>query len=117
MIFIIRRTSEWDEDVPPCPEAKKTEIDVWDKRTCTEDVFNARNLGNGVKWADNGTEHTIVTYGRCKIKRKIGIKTAWYITINTIGELLKFSDKYEPLIINKNDDGKPTIEIYDDYRE
>ena len=39
----------------------------------------------------------------------------WYIHIDTLGELLAFSQKYGELILNTLND--PSIEIYDTWRE
>ena len=41
----------------------------------------------------------------------------WIIEINSLDELIQFSEKYGELIITGNYKGLKEIEIYDDYRE
>ena len=42
----------------------------------------------------------------------------WKVQLNTLEDILNFSKKYGELIIdNSYNEGNPSIEIYDDYRE
>lgn len=49
-------------------------------------------------------------------KKKIGSKEKWCIKINSLEELLEFSDKYDDIVL-LNFGKIKMIEIYDDYRE
>ena len=57
----------------------------------------------------------------CKESKKIYTKNdhiCYKIEINTLEELIKFSNKYGKLVFaSKAGEGLPYIEIYDDYRE
>ena len=41
-----------------------------------------------------------------------GLFKSWHVEINSLEELVNFSNKYGTLVFNED-----TIEIYDDYRE
>ena len=47
-----------------------------------------------------------------------GVIDAWYYEINSLEELIKFSEKHGDIIISShNASVTPTLEIYDGYRE
>ncbi len=56
---------------------------------------------------------------RGPIVRDLGPKTAWFIELDTLADLLAFRDTYGDIILSKawDDPGTYELEIYDDHRE
>jgi hypothetical protein len=53
------------------------------------------------------------------IVRELGPKTAWFIDLDTLADLLAFQDRYGEIIVKQawDDPGTYELEIYDDHRE
>lgn len=123
MRFKIERTSLWDDDVAPCPEATKGEVDRWDIRTFKSPEEHDAKLADRMgAWHDRGTDHTVITGprgGAQGIKRKVESEAAWYVEIATLEDPWAFSEQHGELILKtaRADGVTPTIEIYDNYRE
>ena len=121
MKFIVIRTSScYDNDIPPCPEAKLESVPNWYYCTFkTEEEYNSRVGG---RWCNSGTEHGL-WYGG--IKRRIQDVNVWTIELDTMDDLLEFCKKnnnrviittvYEPNYRHPLE--YPQLEIYDNYRE
>lgn len=116
MIYIIKRTSTYDE-TQPCEEAIQRTFEYWHTRTCSEDEFNEKFSQREGAWRSKGKNHTITDQGY--ITRQENDVMKWSIEINTLDELHSFISKYGQIIIDNSDWSAkaPCIEIYDDYRE
>ena len=119
MKFIITRTSEWGNS-SPCAEAKKEQIVKIETRTLhSPEEFDKRFADREGNWLSVGTNHRIGENGYiCRDREGVNV---WTIEINSIEELVTLSRKYGEIIIADHyldiNDGHPTLEIYDDYRE
>ena len=122
MRFAVKRTSVWDDEVSPCPEAVKGTLPSIDVRACkSPEEFNERGLGD---WFGEGTsEHDFLRGPRGGIvgirRRRPQDSTAWFVEIDSLEALMAFFEKYGELVLTENraDGETPTIEIYDGYRE
>lgn len=116
MIFMVKRTSNWDMSQQPCENTFPMKLTRVDKRVFkSEEEYNNRFPD---KWTDTGTNHRILEDG-C-IARDVGEEDCWGIEINTLEELIKFyEDVGEELVLGKTWLDRKTLylEIYDDYRE
>jgi hypothetical protein len=115
MKFIITKTSAYDEK--PCKEAKRTMVETWHTRTCSEKEFNLRFSDREGLWKSKGKNHSITKEGY--ITRQQDDREAWCVELNSLEELIKFCNKYGQLIVSNEgyDYKNASIEIYDDYRE
>ena len=115
MKFRVERTSDWNDETQPCPEAVSEMVPFWDCRTFKSPAEHDARLP-GDPWLSRGSEHRF-TYGPrggvVGIERRLEDIKLWFITIDTLEELIAFSDKYGALVV----DTEPSIEIYDGYRE
>ena len=111
MIFKIKRTSNFDSEKKPCENSFKHDFENWHIRTCSEEEYN-KNFAKceGGLWREKGTNHQITKDGF--ITRQEGMKSCWAIKIDSLDELVKFSDEEGKLVVSGD-----SIEIYDDYRE
>ena len=121
MQFIVKRTSDWEQNNPPCRGAVETLVQVWDFRTFKTPQEHDAKLCQGHRpsqqWLEKGTEHGTYEGG---IKRRLDDKKGWVIEINSLEELIEFSKEYGELVVSNFTSTNyevPTIEIYDDYRE
>lgn len=118
MKFVVRRTSEWDDEVSPCKEAKRDSVVRVETRTClSPEEFDKRFAKQEGKWFSVGTNHRVNEKGL--IVRDNGLIDVWSIELNSLEELVDFVDKYGEIVVGvdwHNQDYK-AIEIYDDYRE
>lgn len=116
MKYIIKRTSTYLDECPPCDEAFLTQETSYDYRSC-KTIEEARNKHWFESWYNNTTDHIEVS-GYIRGTRKEKDK-CWAVNIETLDDLMKLHAKYGSLIITNpyfNHD-LPMIEIYDDYRE
>lgn len=115
MKFVVRRTSLWDDEVPPVKGAKLEDVLTVDARTFKSPEEHDARLGE--KWASRGLNHRKVKGG---IERDIPGK-AWTYEISSLEELLAFGKEHGDLIVKVEDSlygkGLGCIEIYDTYRE
>lgn len=109
-IFLVSRTSIYDDDVKPCDEAVEIYVKNIDSRA-VDDPSKLVWKPTADTWYDTGTNHRVENG---KIKRDFGERKEWAIKTNNIFDFVK---KYGSCIINIDVDGFNTIEIYDDYRE
>jgi hypothetical protein len=121
MKFVVTRTSQNGSDYPPCPEAVKGKIAVWDRRTLKSAEEYDKKWGHEGKWHERGTDHRF-WYNKDRsiggIKRRLPDMDCWYVEISCLEELIAFVDRYSRIIIKREmHDEICSIEIYDDYRE
>lgn len=112
MKFKITRTSTCRNE-KPCDEAQEVEMEYIDFRTLPKEEmikkFSKRFNDYTNKTLRDGTK------GCYKVQ---GSEKAFTIEINSIDELIRFTDKYGSIIIiPKEDIELPEIEIYDTWRE
>lgn len=120
MRFKIDRTSSsYGSEEPPCTEAVRGTISSWDRRTfaTAEEYDRTLALQDGYRWAARGLDHGHYQQanGAQGIRRRFESE-GWCVDIETLDELVAFSARYGSIIVEA-DDGFPSIEIYDDYRE
>ena len=119
MKFIIERTSGRGNS-SPCVEAKEEQVVRTETRTLhSPEEFDKRFADREGNWLSVGTNHRIGENGYiCRDREVVNV---WAIEINSIEELVTLSRKYGEIIISDHyldiNDGHPTLEIYDDYRE
>lgn len=115
MEFMVRRTSLWWDDEMPCEEAYLKEYVFIDTRSVDCPTKVPAYKGKSDWWYEEGMNHRVEDG---KIKRDF-IRKGWFITINSIEELLEFVNKYGDIVVQKalDNDKLFEIEIYDDYRE
>ena len=118
MKFIVSRTSQWDDENPPCEEAKRDSVVLVETRALyTPEEFDKKFAQREGKWLSVGTNHRVNEKGY--ITRNNGTIDVWLLELNNLEELVEFVDKYGEIVIGtdwRNKDYK-SIEIYDDYRE
>ena len=118
MKFIVRRVSEWNDEVSPCEEAKRDSIVRVETRTClSPEEFDERFAKREGKWLSVGTNHRVNEKGW--IVRDYGLIDVWSVEINTFEELMNFCDKYGDIVIGQYmwNNAYKEILIYDDYIE
>jgi len=115
MRFLVERTSEWnDESHPPCPEATLRDYIYIDERTKDDPAKIHVFERNPQKWYAEGQNHRVEAG---HIKRDF-LKTAWFVDIESLEELLDFVARYGKLIVAEaNFADELYLEIYDAYRE
>ena len=106
MLYIVERTSEWDDSVPPCNEAVLKDVECYDERMASVEVLKSMFP------EEDFTGFVNISKNKCI---KHFIKKRWTIEINTLEELTKFINKYGNIVISNNSYGSdmPCIEIYD----
>lgn len=123
MIFRVSRTSEYNDEVPPCSRAVKGKAGEWDRRTFRSPEEYDAKLGMLRTWSSDGTDHQIVRDAQgapTGIKRRVGEETAWFLDLGSLEDLLRFQAEHGDLIVQAVDDQREAvahIEVYDDYRE
>lgn len=113
MQFIITRVSQHlDDEKPPCEGAEFIDGIRVDRRTVDspEKIPMFRNSPS--LWYKEGRNHRVVDGGIC---RDFDTKY-WVVKIENLEDLIKFNKKYGDLVLSI-DEGNPSIEIYDTYRE
>lgn len=120
MLFLVKRTSEPDETVPPCEEARQIPITAYDIREAAspEEIEYYRDYGVD-KWYNEGGyyDHCVNEHGRIQRSYKLHV---FVVNVEDMNELVAFLHKYGRMIISTDysyGTGFPTLEIYDDYRE
>lgn len=107
MKFRVRRTSVWDDETAPCPEATRAEYREWIYWTLPPAQIVKKHpslASTTVEKAPGGS-------------RSARTSTGWWIELDTLDDLLAFQARHGPLVIESAGQDDPTIEIYDDYRE
>lgn len=118
MKFIVSRTSQWDDEIAPCEEAKRDSIVYVETRAClSPEEFDKRFAKQEGKWFSVGTNHRVNERGW--LVRDKGTIDVWSVEFNTLDELVEFCDKHGDIVIENCRWNKAykEIEIYDDYRE
>jgi hypothetical protein len=105
MRFLVRRTSRWDNEIPPCPEAAQAEYEHYDYWTLppARIVKMHPHLTNVVK-APGGSRSSRASVG-------------WFVDIDTLDDLLAFHGRHGRVILQQDGANPTELEIYDDYRE
>lgn len=113
MRFIVRRTSVWDDDAQPCPEAVKGTYTRVDARTFKSAKEHDEKLRE--PWLSRGTNHRKHNGG---IARDFPGERCWWVEIATLDDLWAFSQEHGPVIVSEHFMSEdPSLEIYDGYRE
>lgn len=111
MEYRVRRTSEWNSDVPPCEGAFKKSVVRVDMRNTDDPKKIPVNKGNDGDWYTRGTNHRVENGCIC---RDMGFYDEWRIEI---ADILQFVKMHGTCVVEIHFDGTPSVEIYDDYRE
>lgn len=113
MEFMISRTSMWSDE-RPCEEAYMKKFKYKDIRLLK--TFEEYDKKFKEKFTDKGTNHRVNKWGY--IEREFEDK-GWFIKIDTLEELLEFTNKYGKIILDKSflNHDIYSIEIYDFFRE
>ena|SRR5699024_5487659 len=113
MNFLITRTNDFTNS-KPCEEAYEDIYISHDIRTLHSFEDFDEKFKN--KFEDNGRNHHINDEGY--IQREF-VKEGWFVSLNSLEELIHFKEKYGSLVIGNHFNNKniTEIEIYDGYRE
>jgi len=109
------RNSRTNINNSPCEEAIRYIRPNWYTPNMTEAEYNKTYDGRRKKWKEEGSNHIILKDGN--VARQGEPLQSWSIELKSLKDLIKFSEKYEDLIIS-NPDSRfyiPCIEIVDDY--
>jgi hypothetical protein len=106
-LYLCSRTSA-AYDAKPCDEAFRIYLANTDTRNTDDPKKIPANRGTDGDWYMRGTNHRVENG---KIRRDLGIKTAWAVEVP---DLVAFADKHGDLVLQRNLDGFGVIEIYDD---
>lgn len=118
MKFEIKRTSLWNDNIPPCENAYSEEAITLDRRTVST-IHEAKSRDWFNSWYNGGTNHReedgmIVCDRKDKSKR-------WFIDVNSLDDLINLSRNNDASLILSTytniKDVSCSVEIYDDYRE
>lgn len=112
MIFKVKRSSEWNEDIQPIKESYKGKC--FDTEVFLFPSFEAFEEKNNCSFKAMGTNHRVLP--NKKIARDFEID-CYLIEINTLEEFMKLEDKYGSLIVMHLNYNYPVLEIYDTWRE
>ena len=116
MKCLVTRTSlQGDDDVPPCPEARRENYTRIDERTTDDPAKVGAHHGESDWWYSAGRNHRVE---RGCIKRDID-DTGWFVELSTLDELMAFVARHGELVIGPYyaNPAITRIEIYDSYRE
>jgi len=116
MIYILRRTSTYDEN--PLPEDKRVfqkNITFIEIRTLpTPQAFDAKFSFSEGKWLEVGTNHRLING---HIARDLEEVSQWVIDLDD-HELIEFAKTHGNIILQFSVKSYfPILEIYDSYRE
>lgn len=112
MIYIITRTSIFDDEIKPIEDAIETEIHSIDKRTARILDHDKRHIWEKFNKLCRDIKFVDDHYEGVRIKPQ----KVW---IYDIDDMRKFVDKYGDVVISKCEceEGYYVVEIYDTYRE
>jgi len=115
MEYMIKRTSGYDDETPPCKEAYRRAYARVDERTVDDPKKISVFKGRPERWYSEGKNHRVE---RGHIKRDFDDE-AWFIEVKDLDALNALHKKYGDIIILDSWESPniPAIEIYDDYRE
>ena len=110
--FVVTRTSLYfSDDEKPCGEAYKADIVCVDERsTSNPNVAKRLIAGDNEWWFGFGENHREVNG---TIIRDV-VKSFWLVDVD---DIMDFADEHGDVIVSRNYEGLPRIEIYDSYRE
>ncbi len=117
MKFCVERTSDPMGKRKPCDEAALGTYTFMDRRVIDDPRKIPMESGSdGAWWYEEGSNHRVENG---EIVRDIGERSAWFVSLNTLEELMAFCEKYGNVIITAEGENPtgPQIEIYDDQRE
>lgn len=108
-VYLITRTSACGGQ--PHADAVPVKVIHIDSRDCDDPKKIPANRGKDGDWYLKGTNHRVENG---YIKRDIGLRDAWAIDVS---DIMMFVDANGSCMLNRDENGFATIEIYDDYRE
>ena len=108
--FRVNRTSEWNQDVMPCPEAYAGTYT--EHRYCTLPLAKAMKSPN-TAWFRNLVNHRSAPGGSVADAPET---PCWFVDLGSLADLEAFIARHGAVVVRWPSDG-PTIEIYDGYRE
>ncbi len=116
MEFIVNRTSLRSMDVQPCEEAYLKAYIRIDERTVNSPSKITAYKNQPVDWWYSAGKNHRVENGH--IVRDFDDK-GWFVKLDTMEDLLKFTQKYGSVVIGQywKNHSILEIEIYDDWRE
>ena len=109
MIFEITRSSSMCDEIKPCKEAFRKELQHWHTRTVTEEEFNKRFSGREGLWRDKDKNHKKLTPQYLErangvwITRQTDDKDCWVLEINSLEELLTLEEECGPIILKERE--------------
>lgn len=109
--YVVRRTSQWDFDQPPCDGAFRVPFVDVDVRDVDDPKKIPAYRGTDGDWYQRGTNHRVVD-GR--IMRDVGVKLLWCVLIP---DIRVFIETHGRCVLSVRWPGQLEVEIYDDYRE
>lgn len=118
MKYIVERTSDMNNKIPPCEGVYKGKAEYIQTRTCSENYFNEHHSEREGLWRDHGFDHKETENGW--ITRRMEDVDVWFIDLNTMDDLMKFIENNGgSVVIEKywQNEKDWCIEIYDGYRE
>jgi len=121
MIFVLRRTSRWDEEIKPLEDDRVKKISITRaeiRMLNTPEEFDARFSKSEGKWLEVGTNHRHDARGY--ITRDREQMQMWGIEIDTIEDLLNLMKLAKQEIVIHScmwNNDVLEIEIYDTWRE
>ena len=108
--FRVKRTSEWDDEVQPCPEAERGTYTQ--HAYCTLPLKKAMVASN-TEWFRRLTNQRSAPGGSVGDRLD---RPCWFVDLDTMDDLLAFMARHGSVILKRESDGD-TLEIYDGYRE
>lgn len=112
MIFKVRRSSQWAEDVQPIKESYKGKC--LETQRLLFPSFEAFEKDRDYSFKADGMNHRVLS--NKTIERDFEID-CYLIEINTLEELMELEEKYGSLIVMYLNYNYPVLEIYDTWRE
>lgn len=113
MKFIVKRTSEYNDEVPPCQGCQKEDVVVILRGKWKSLDDAKKHVGKTWFFADGTFNHRVGLGGVVCEK----VQTAWVINFPSMEDLMSFIYKNKQVVILTEDFNYPVIEIYDSYRE
>ena len=109
-LYLCCRTSIWN-DGKPCDEAFQILVVNTDVRTVDDPKKIPSNRGTDGDWYKIGTNHRVENG---MIRRDLAPRLQWAVEVSDINA---FVERHGPCVLERDNNGFFTIEIYDAYRE
>lgn len=98
----------------PCEEAYQVLVTQVDRRSYDDPKKIPANRGTEGDWYTKGTNHRVENGQICRDRC---LREEWAVYLPDLAALQAFVDKHGRCILDRDDNGFCTIEIYDTYRE